>query len=177
MKCNFFLNLPEDDEERLSFHAERPVMDGWLGSSLVSLDCCLDSLDCCLSLGEGDTEDLQLGVLLGVWKPLSPAAGVCDFPLAVADSRTFRPEQQFRHKVQINLFPGFTVNVLGGSIQYQDDQTWYYYSHQTPLEVLVFHQYSRGKWFNNPHTSFLNRNCPADSEERVSVEMRLALFF
>ena len=125
----------------------------------------------------GDTEDLQLGVLLGVWKPLSPAAGVCDFPLAVADSRTFQPEQQFRHKVQINLFPGFTVNVLGGSIQHQADQTWYYYSHQTPLEVLVFHQYSRGKWFNNPHTSFLNRNCPADSEERVSVEMRLALFF
>ena len=51
------------------------------------------------------------------------------------------------------------------------------YPFQNTREVLIFHQYSKGKFFANPHTSFLNRNCPEDTETRMSVEMRLALFF
>ena len=37
----------------------------------------------------------------------------------------------------------------------------------------------QGKWLANPHTSFLNKNCPAGSEteERISAELRVALYF
>ena len=39
-----------------------------------------------LLMGLEDTKEYKLGVLLGIWKPLSPAA-VCDYPLAVMDAR------------------------------------------------------------------------------------------
>lgn len=39
-----------------------------------------------LLMGLEDTKEHKLGVLLGIWKPLSPAA-VCDYPLAVMDAR------------------------------------------------------------------------------------------
>ena len=52
-------------------------------------------------------------------------------------------------------------------------------SRQSRSEVLVFHQYSKGWWMSNPHTSFLNKNCPRGTEEqeRISAELRVALFF
>ena len=70
-----------------------------------------------------------------------------------------------------------TFHNLAGGIKYSPKQKWYYYSFQNDKEVLVFHQYSRGKFFANAHGSFLNKNCPEDTEPRVSVEMRVALFF
>ena len=157
------LDYYQDDEARLEFHKEFPEID-------------VPRSEAKLMMEKLDDEDHKLGVILGVWKPLSPAK-VCDYPLALMDARTFQPENMSPNKLHLQLFPGFTVHNLNGAISYDEDQKWYYYSYQTPLEVLIFHQYSKGKWFNNPHLSFLNKNCPKESEERISVELRLGLFF
>jgi len=128
-------------------------------------------------IGDHDTEDEKLGVMLGIWKPLYPSE-VCDYPLAVMDASTFYENNQIIYNLHINFI--FAVfNNLNGAISYNPEQKWYYYSKQNTKEVLVFHQYSKGKFFANPHTSFLNKNCPkgTESEERISAELRVGLFF
>ena len=126
-------------------------------------------------MGEMDDDDSKLGVLLGIWKPLHPSK-VCDYPLAVMDARTIKSDEVCPVKNSIN-FGLVTFNNLASGIVHSPEQKWYYYSFQNIREVLIFHQYSKGKFFNNPHTSFLNKNCPEDTEPRISVELRLALFF
>ena len=101
---------------------------------------------------------------------------ICDRPLAVMDASTFEPKFQTRMEFLVNIFL-FWFNNLGGGIAYSPKQKWYYYPFQTEKEVLIFHQYSKGKFLANPHTSFLNKNCPENTESRVSVEARVALFF
>ena len=117
-----------------------------------------------------------------------------DYPLAVMDARTFQPENQILYNLHINMI--FTkYNTLSAAISHNPNQKWYYYSKQSTSEVLVFHQYSKvisllphqtpqlvllqGKWMSNPHTSFLNKNCPkgTEDEERISAELRVALYF
>ena len=71
----------------------------------------------------------------------------------------------------------FTFKNVAAGISQAPGQKWYYYPFQTTKEVLVFHQYSQERHFVNPHTSFFNRNCPEDTQERTSVEFRLALFY
>ena len=129
-----------------------------------------------LMMGEKDDADSKLGVILGVWKPILPTKEICDFPLAVMDARTFEPEHQLINKLHLNLGI-FTFHNLNGAISYCPTQKWFYYSFQTTRQVLVFHQYSKGRFFANPHTSFLNTNCPEGSEPRVSVEIRVGLYF
>ena len=126
-------------------------------------------------LGSMESEESKLGVILGVWKPLSPSK-ICDYPLAVMDAQTFKSEDQAAQRFALN-FGIFTANIFGARIIHNPRQKWYYYPFQSTKEVLIFHQYSKGKLFANPHTSFFNKNCPQDTEERVSVEMRVALFF
>lgn len=128
-----------------------------------------------LLMGSGDSAEDSLRVLLGVWKPLHPAA-VCDLPLAVMDAATFQQEQLQRRFLHIN-FGVFTYHNLNGAISYSPSQNWAYYSFQTAKEVLIFHHYSKDRWMVNPHTSFSNRNCPPGTEARVSVEIRVALYY
>ena len=126
-------------------------------------------------MGDMDDDDSKLGALLGIWKPISRSK-VCDFPLAVMDARSIKSDEFCPVKNSIN-FGLFTFNNLASGIVNSPEQNWYYYSFQNTHEVLVFHQYSRDKLFANPHTSFFNKNCPEDTEPRISVEIRLALFF
>ena len=146
-------------------------------------------------MGSEDSADDSLQVLLGVWKPLHPAA-VCDHPMAVMDAATFQPEQLQKVFLHIN-FGFFTYHNLNGAISYSPTQSWAYYSFQTVKEVLVFHHYSKDRWMVNPHTSFINRqdllnmtfllptpltsilhrNCPPGTETRISVETRVALYY
>ena len=126
-------------------------------------------------MGEMDGANGTLGALLGIWKPLHPSR-VCDYPLAVMDARGIRPDRLCPSRQTIN-FGLFTFNNVAAGIVHAPEQRWYYFPFQSTREVLVFHQYSRGKLFANPHTSFLNKNCPADTEPKVSVELRLAIFF
>ena len=115
----------------------------------------------------------RLRAVLGVWKPIHIAA-VCDYPLAIMDASTFDPDHQtllHRH------YSFFDFHQLGGGIAHSPDQKWFYYPFQTPDEVLVFHQYSRDRFFANPHTAFYNRSCPPGTERRQSVEIRLFIYF
>jgi len=118
----------------------------------------------------------EMKVLLGIWKPIMMETPVCDNPLAVMDARTFKEDQESPMFLHINFF-GFQFHNLNGAIHYHEDQEWYYYPFQNESEVLVFTQYSKGKHFANPHGSFENPNCPDDSDKRVSLEMRAAVFF
>jgi len=118
----------------------------------------------------------EMKVLLGIWKPIMMETPVCDNPLAVMDARTFKEDQESPQFLHINFF-GFQFHNLNGVIHYHEDQEWYYYPFQNESEVLVFTQYSKGKHFANPHGSFENPNCPDDSDKRVSLEMRAAVFF
>merc|ERR1739842_23155 len=97
-----------------------------------------------------------------------------DYPLAIMDARTFKPEHQLKNEIHVNM-AFMTFHNLNGAISFSPEQKWAYYPFQTTKEVLVFHQYSSDKFFANPHSSFLNKNCPEGSEERISAEMRLAL--
>ena len=92
------------------------------------------------------------------------------------DASTFDFDYDMPFENTIN-FIIFTFNNLVGGIAHSPNQKWYYYPFQTTKEVLLFHHYSEGKKLANPHTSFLNRNCPKGNGPRVSVEMRVALFF
>jgi len=154
------LDYHQDDAARILFHDEFPAMP---------------RSEATLMMGEEDDEDSKLGVILGVWKPIHPKA-VCDIPLAVIDVQTFDPEDQTKNKLHMN-FGIFTFHNLNGAISYSPKQKWAYYSFQTTREVLVFHQYSKDRFFANPHAAFVNSNCPEDTETRVSVEMRVGLFF
>ena len=97
-------------------------------------------------------------------------------PFAVMDARTIDPSYITTYKNTIN-FGLFKFKNLAAGIAFEPDQKWYYYPFQTSSEVLIFHQYSKDKHLVNPHTSFFNRNCPEDTQERISVEFRLALFY
>jgi len=150
--------------ERVKFHDE------------FTVGTCPDPCEAKILMGQEDKEDEEFKILLGVWKPIHPAK-ICDFPLAVVDARTFYPEDQGLNKIHFGIGFGLAVHILGGSISHSPAHKWAYYPFQSTSEVLIFHQYSKDKFFANPHSSFHNKNCPRGTEERVSVEMRLALYF
>jgi len=156
------LDYFQGDEEREEFHKKYTALKSSEPEAL---------------LGRLDTEEEKLGVLLGIWKPLYPKE-IMDYPLAVMDARTFSEENEVPNNLHMN-FGLFTFHNLGAAISHDPKQKWYYYSKQNTKEVLVFHQYTKGKWFSNPHTSFLNKNCPkgTELEERISAELRVGLYF
>jgi len=159
------LDYFQGDEERQKFHQVYP--------SLIFE--AKNKTEQKILLGDWDTENEKLGVILGVWKPLYPNP-ICDKPLAVMDARSFKKEDEKPIKSHVN-FIFFTFHNVAGGIVHNPDQKWYYFSHQKTTEVLIFHQYSKGKWLANPHTAFPNKNCPAGTETRISAELRVALFF
>jgi len=161
------LDYYQDDAARLEFHETFPLIDPEHSERNVSEGHVLT--------GFYDTEELKLGVMLGVWKPLHPNQ-VCDFPLAVMDARTFKKEEEVPMRTHFN-FIALMFHNLGGSIIHGPEQKWYYYPMQTTKEVLVFHQYTKGRYMANPHTAFENKNCQKNTESRVSTESRVALFF
>ena len=157
------LDFHQNRTARIDFHNKFPPPD-------------FDMVESRLLMGEKDTEDEKLKVMLGIWVPIVPDATVCDNPLAIMDARTFFPEHQAFFPTHIN-FGIFMFHNLAAGIEFHPKQMWYYYPFMTTKEVLVFHQYSEDKFFANPHTSFNNKNCPKNSPSRISVEMRLALYF
>ena len=157
------LDYHQNDTERTKFHDKH------------GLGLCQDPCEARLLLGQNNDDQGEFKVLLGVWKPIHPEK-VCDFPLALVDARTFQPEDQGLNRLHFSLGFG-SVHILGGIVHHNPKHQWAYFPFQSTDEVLVFHQYSKDRLFANAHSSFHNKNCPEGSEERVSVEMRLALFF
>ena len=168
----------------IEYHKDHPAFPSWLPFANEPQ----------IMLGAMDTEDSKFEVMLGVWKALSDEVPfflfafllisvkmcfffqICDWPLATLDSRTMEPEYFTVAKSSINVLVGTYYN-YGAGVAYSPKQKWYWHPYQNPDEVLIFHHFSKNRWLLNPHTSFLNRNCPKDTQTRKSVEFRVALFF
>ena len=123
------LDYHQDEKMREDFHQKFPPMT-------IS-----NRTEAHVLLGKLDTDEEKFGVMLGVWKPLYPSE-VCDYPLAVMDARTFKPENQIPNELHINFIVGLFHN-LNGAISHSPDQSWYYYSRQSTTEVLIFHQFTK----------------------------------
>ena len=108
------LDYYQDDKMREDFHQKYPLMTFSNRTEPHVL------------LGLLDSEEEKFGVMLGVWKPLYPSE-VCDYPLAVMDARTFKPENQIPYDLHINFIADVFHN-LNGAISHSPDQSWYYYS-------------------------------------------------
>jgi len=158
----FHLDYSQNDTARAEFHSVYPAFDQDVAAKLFK--------------GGLMDENEEMRVMLGVWKPVSMRTAVCDKPLALIDASTFAEEDEFPFRIHIN-FGIFTFHNLNGAVAHSPRQKAYYYPFQTDDEVLIFHQYSRGRHFANPHGSFENPNCPEDSDRRVSVELRVGLIF
>ena len=64
------LDYYQDDDDRIEFHKEHPIFE----SNWITMDSSLSHLtEPAILMGQQDTEDSKLGVLLGVWKPLYPS--------------------------------------------------------------------------------------------------------
>ena len=134
------LDYHQDEKMREDFHQKFPPMTF------------SNRTEAHVLLGNLDTDEEKFGVMLGVWKPLYPSE-VCDYPLAVMDARTFKPENQIPHELHIDFIVGLFHN-LNAAISYSPDQSWYYYSRQSTTEVLIFHQFTKVNIFFN--LNFLN---------------------
>ena len=125
-----------------------------------------------------DTDTEEVRVLVGIWKPIHMGknAVIDDRPLAVMDASTFQAPHDVPYHLHINL-GGFVVHNMNGAIVHDPRQRWYYYAHQRSDEVLVFTQYTKGRFWANPHTSFLVPNRPEKYTPRQSIEIRAAVFY
>eukprot|EP00928_Gymnodinium_smaydae_P067507 TRINITY_DN50499_c0_g1_i1.p1 TRINITY_DN50499_c0_g1~~TRINITY_DN50499_c0_g1_i1.p1 ORF type:complete len:359 (-),score=29.24 TRINITY_DN50499_c0_g1_i1:154-1230(-) len=158
----FHLDYSQNDSARREFHKVYPAFDQDNAQKLFN--------------GGLLEENEEMRVMLGVWKPISMNTSVCDKPLAIIDASTFVQEDELPFHLHIN-FGVFTFHNLNGAVAHSPKQKVYYYPFQTEQEVLVFQQYSHGRHFANPHGSFLNPNCPPESQPRLSVELRVGLLF
>ena len=127
-------------------------------------------------LGLHDTDDEEVRTVVGIWKPVYMKTPVGDFPLALMDASTFKPEDE--RLLEIHQGSGDTeFNGLDGLPVFSPDQRWYYYPFQTDQEVLLFTHYTKGRFFCNPHCSFASSNYPESFDSRVSFEMRAVIFY
>ena len=65
------LDYYQNDEDRKEFHKKLPIFDSYVSDPSKFMDFSLTEPG--ILLGQQDTEDSKLGVLLGVWKPLFPS--------------------------------------------------------------------------------------------------------
>ena len=142
-------------------------------------------------------EGLELGLVLGMWKPRQMANPVFDFPLIVADKSTVDMDsvvpqrQKFQH-----IAEGRTQLVcnLAATMRYSPDAKIYYYPEQTCEELLVFRHYTapwavegggdgKGKGKGEGELAVANFHgsaalpLPAGAGSRRSIETRAFLYF
>lgn len=158
------LDFGQDDALRRAFHDEFPT-------NTVEQQALTEQLDT-------DTEEVR--VVVGIWKPIhmgdDNTAVVYDRPLAVMDASTFDAQHEVPFHLHFSL-GGFAMHLLTSVIAHDTRQQWFYYPYQRQDEVLVFTQYTKGRHFCNPHTSFLVPNRPKSYTPRQSIEMRAAVFY
>jgi len=123
----------------------------------------------------------QAPIVVGVWKPVMMPNPVHDYPLCVMDAASFqedeqvRSEQEFYHIDQRGDYS--KVKNLGAAPHYSEAQRWYYYSHMTNTEALLFRHYTEDKFFCNVHSAVKHEELPAGAETRRSIESRVGLLF
>jgi hypothetical protein len=110
-------------------------------------------------------------------KPINMRTPICDHPLAMASAATFQAEKIRNHEVHFEFWPFKDLHTLSGGIVYDESLKWYYYSFQEDDEVLLFTQFTKDQFFANPHTSFTNPSCDESFNTRMSIELRVGLFW
>ncbi|ETS77611.1 hypothetical protein PFICI_09673 [Pestalotiopsis fici W106-1] len=124
---------------------------------------------------EEDAERLLQGrvQVINVWRPFEV---VEDWPLACADYRSFKdseihPTSIFRERFDRQ---GQTV-----SINYSDQQRWYYLDHQESHEVTFIKIWDSkdGTAKLCPHGAFQHPHAPTNAKLRESVEVRCLVFY
>lgn len=157
------LDFSPDDALRENFHQEHEVH-----AEHVITRC---------MLGHCDNSEEELRLVLGAWVP-TMSTPVCDKPLAFIDASTVSPDDVTTVRGKTDVL-GKTQNFLFAFAKWRPEHTWYYYSYQTPSEMLLFHHYNQDKTnvWGNPHSSFTVSGCGDEYETRKSIEMRIAVFF
>lgn len=124
--------------------------------------------------------DLELELVLGLWKPRNTRDPVCESPLIACDPRTVNiqdaipQEQEFTVLAEGREAP---IANMSANLRYSDKHKWYYYPEQTKDELFVFRHYTA------KDLAFANFHCagvlplPEGREPRSSVETRAFLFF
>jgi hypothetical protein len=124
-----------------------------------------------------ELQDFGRWALYNVWR--ATTAPPQDFPLAVCDARTLRPDD-IAPVVAETEIRGVGVFVFETSgYLYRPAHRWCFFRNMTPQEVLVFktHDSDPARACRVAHTAFTDPSCPAGVPTRASVEMRaLALF-
>ena len=132
-------------------------------------------------LGNCDTEQDELGLILGAWVPTNMNSPVCDKPFAVVDASTSQPEDVSVISATIPSTERFgkSRQQMFAIINWDPSHKWYYYPYQKPNEMLIFHHYNQDKrhvW-GNAHSGFQVSGCSDEYDTRSSIEMRIAVFF
>ncbi|KAF3058426.1 hypothetical protein GL218_05723 [Daldinia childiae] len=123
-----------------------------------------------------DAERLLQGraQIINVWRPLNDV--VEDWPLALMDYRSAKtseihPTNIFKEKVELQ---GQTV-----SINYSEDQKWYYLDQQRSDEVTFIKIWDNKEGVAKlcPHCAFPHPRAPKDAQPRESIEVRCLVFY
>jgi len=129
-----------------------------------------------LHLGE-DAERLSKGraQIINVWRPIR--GPVVDYPLAVADYRSIKPESDLQATDLI--YPHRNGETY--SVRFGEHQKWYFIGNQQPDDVILLKCYESevvpGRALLTPHTAFKNPLAKEDDLPRQSIEVRTLVFY
>jgi len=130
-----------------------------------------------LHLGE-DAERLSKGrvQIINFWRPIR--GPIKDYPLAVADYRSIKPETDLQPSDLI--YPNRKGETY--HIRYGPHQKWYYIKDQQPDDVILLKCYESevvpGRALLTPHTAFFNKESVGQEfEPRQSIEVRVLVFY
>jgi len=83
------LDYSQDDAAHIQFHTE------YLVNEAVKEHLAL--------MGKWNTDEDEMKILLGIWKPILRKNVVYDHPLAILDASVFHPEQERPHKIHFDM--------------------------------------------------------------------------
>lgn len=177
----------------LDFHQNQTAWEEYVGSQMFEDKAFSDQMpEFADEVKKARAAGLRLRKILGFWKPVDMEGGVCDNPLVFMDAQTFRQEDQTTIQLHMPIIikkerKGEDEAVarnqrvwfkgLSGGFRQHPGQKWYFFPEQRTDEVSVFTHFSADSFFANPHGSVRHPGCPEGSEERKSVETRVALFW
>ncbi|KAK2668738.1 hypothetical protein RAB80_016118 [Fusarium oxysporum f. sp. vasinfectum] len=138
-----------------------------------------------------ETEELLKGryQIINVWRPIGHPA--TDFPLAVVDYRTTKPEDMIKevlpHASTLRSTEGYQIKGETYSVAPNDGHKFYYAKDMTPEEVMLIKCFDsksevheggqHGLAGYTPHTAFVDPATPADAKGRQSIEVRCLVFY
>lgn len=123
----------------------------------------------------GNDADAMLSdrfAFINVWRPIRHAAQ--DWPLALADARSVRPE----HLVTTDIVYPDRRGEIYGLVHARDQRWWHYPEMQLDEALLIkcYDSHSDVARFT-PHTAFESPLTPAGAPPRESIEFRTIAFF